>query len=82
MAPVLIVSAVPGTTPASPLATGNASQPVSTAQVWKGAANSARLGTVYDLSAQSSVYAQYTNATIPVGSLFLLSAKRLEKDWV
>ena len=37
-------------------------------------ANSARLGTVYDLSAQSSVYAQYTNATIPVGSLFLLSA--------
>ncbi len=37
-------------------------------------ANSARLGTVYDLPAQSSVYAQYTNATIPVGSLFLLSA--------
>lgn len=37
-------------------------------------ANSARLGTVYDLSAQSSVYAQYANATIPVGSLFLLSA--------
>lgn len=37
-------------------------------------ANSARLGTVYDLSSESSVYAQYTNATIPVGSLFLLSA--------
>ncbi len=37
-------------------------------------ANSARLGTVYNLSPQSSVYAQYTNATIPVGSLFLLSA--------
>lgn len=37
-------------------------------------ANSARLGTVYDLSAQSSVYAQYTNATVPVGTLFLLSA--------
>lgn len=37
-------------------------------------ANSARLGTVYALSPASSVYAQYTNATIPVGSLFLLSA--------
>lgn len=37
-------------------------------------ANSVRLGTVYDLSSESSVYAQYTNATIPVGSLFLLSA--------
>jgi iron complex outermembrane receptor protein len=37
-------------------------------------ANSARLGAVYDLSRESAVYAQYTNATIPVGSLFLLSA--------
>lgn len=37
-------------------------------------ANSGRLGAVYDLDAQSTVYAQYTNATIPVGSLFLLSA--------
>ncbi len=37
-------------------------------------ANSARLGTVYDLGKESSVYVQYTNATIPVGSLFLLSA--------
>lgn len=36
-------------------------------------ANSARLGTVFDLTPSSSVYAQYTNATIPVGSLFLLS---------
>ncbi|EJE53979.1 TonB-dependent siderophore receptor [Acidovorax sp. CF316] len=40
----------------------------------KYSANSVRLGTVYDLSSESSVYAQYTNATIPVGSLFLLSA--------
>ena len=40
----------------------------------KYSANSARLGTVYDLSKQSTAYAQYTNATIPVGSLFLLSA--------
>ena len=37
-------------------------------------ANSARLGAVYDLSRESAVYAQYTNATLPVGSLFLLSA--------
>lgn len=36
-------------------------------------ANSGRFGAVYDLSKQSTVYAQYTNATIPVGSLFLLS---------
>ena len=36
-------------------------------------ANSTRLGTVYDVTPSSSVYAQYTNATIPVGSLFLLS---------
>ncbi len=36
-------------------------------------ANSARLGTVVDLTPSSSVYAQYTNATLPVGSLFLLS---------
>lgn len=40
----------------------------------KYSANSVRLGTVYDLSSESSIYAQYTNATIPVGSLFLLSA--------
>ena len=37
-------------------------------------ATSGRLGAVYDLSPQSSLYAQYTNATLPVGSLFLLSA--------
>jgi len=37
-------------------------------------ANSARVGSVYDLSQASSIYGQYTNATIPVGSLFLLSA--------
>jgi iron complex outermembrane receptor protein len=37
-------------------------------------ANSGRLGAVYDLGHQASAYAQYTNATIPVGSLFLLSA--------
>jgi iron complex outermembrane receptor protein len=36
--------------------------------------NSGRVGAVYDLSPQSSVYAQYSNATLPVGSLFLLSA--------
>lgn len=36
--------------------------------------NSARLGTVLDLTPSSSVYAQYTNATMPVGSLFLLSS--------
>jgi iron complex outermembrane receptor protein len=35
--------------------------------------DSGRLGAVYDLSPQSSVYAQYTNATVPVGSFFLLS---------
>jgi iron complex outermembrane receptor protein len=35
---------------------------------------SARLGTVYDLSPNAAVYAQFTNATIPVSSLFLLSA--------
>lgn len=37
------------------------------------AANSVRLGTVYDLTPSASVYAQYTNASLPVGSLFLLS---------
>lgn len=37
-------------------------------------ANSVRLGGVYDLSKQSTLYAQYTNATVPVSSLFLLSA--------
>ncbi|HZY19185.1 MAG TPA: TonB-dependent receptor [Ramlibacter sp.] len=37
-------------------------------------ANSGRVGAVYDIDATSTVYAQYTNATIPVGSLFLLSA--------
>ncbi|EHK67545.1 TonB-dependent receptor [Achromobacter arsenitoxydans] len=36
-------------------------------------ANSVRLGTVFDVTPSSSIYAQYTNATIPVGSLFLLS---------
>jgi iron complex outermembrane receptor protein len=35
---------------------------------------SGRLGAVYDLTPQSSIYAQYTNATLPVNSLFLLSA--------
>jgi iron complex outermembrane receptor protein len=35
---------------------------------------SGRIGAVYDLTPQSSVYAQYTNATLPVNSLFLLSA--------
>lgn len=37
-------------------------------------ANAVRLGAVYDLSKESTVYAQYTNATAPVSSLFLLSA--------
>jgi iron complex outermembrane receptor protein len=37
-------------------------------------ATSGRIGAVYDLTPQSSVYAQYTNATLPVNSLFLLSA--------
>ncbi|MBC7780629.1 MAG: TonB-dependent receptor [Proteobacteria bacterium] len=37
-------------------------------------ANSTRLGGVYDLTSESTLYAQYTNATIPVSSLFLLSA--------
>jgi iron complex outermembrane receptor protein len=37
-------------------------------------ANAVRLGAVYDLSRQSTVYAQYTNAAAPVSSLFLLSA--------
>lgn len=36
-------------------------------------ASSMRLGTVFDLTPSSSVYAQYTNATIPVNTLFLLS---------
>lgn len=35
---------------------------------------SGRLGAVYDITPQSSIYAQYTNATLPVNSLFLLSA--------
>ena len=35
---------------------------------------SGRIGAVYDITPDSSVYAQYTNATLPVGSLFLLSA--------
>ncbi|KIQ23262.1 TonB-dependent receptor [Variovorax paradoxus] len=35
---------------------------------------SGRIGAVYDLTPQSSIYAQYTNATLPVNSLFLLSA--------
>ena len=35
---------------------------------------SGRIGAVYDITPQSSVYAQYTNATLPVNSLFLLSA--------
>lgn len=37
-------------------------------------ANSYRLGTVWALTSESNVYAQYTNATVPVSSLFLLSA--------
>jgi iron complex outermembrane receptor protein len=37
-------------------------------------ATSGRIGAVYDITPQSSVYAQYTNATLPVNSLFLLSA--------
>ncbi len=36
--------------------------------------NAVRAGAVYDLSKASTVYAQYTNAAAPVGSLFLLSA--------
>lgn len=36
-------------------------------------ANSMRLGTVYELTPSSSLYAQYTDATLPVGALFLLS---------
>lgn len=35
---------------------------------------SGRLGAVYDITPQSSIYAQYTNATLPVNSLFLLAA--------
>ncbi len=35
---------------------------------------SGRLGAVYDVANNSTLYAQYTNATIPVGTLFLLSA--------
>jgi iron complex outermembrane receptor protein len=37
-------------------------------------ADAVRLGAVYDLSRQSTVYAQYTDAAAPVSSLFLLSA--------
>jgi iron complex outermembrane receptor protein len=37
-------------------------------------ATSGRIGAVYDITPDSSVYAQYTNATLPVNSLFLLSA--------
>jgi len=37
-------------------------------------ASSGRLGVVYDLAPQASVYAQYSNATLPVNALFLLSA--------
>jgi iron complex outermembrane receptor protein len=37
-------------------------------------ATSGRIGAVYDITPSSSVYAQYTNATLPVNSLFLLSA--------
>lgn len=44
-------------------------------------ANSMRLGTVYDVAPSSSVYAQYTNATIPVGSLFLLSQSMPRSRW-
>ena len=33
-----------------------------------------RIGGVYEVDADSNVYAQYTNATIPVTTLFLLSA--------
>ncbi len=36
--------------------------------------NAVRLGAVYDLSKESAVYTQYTNAATPVSSLFLLSA--------
>nr|WP_241660786.1 TonB-dependent receptor [Variovorax guangxiensis] len=35
---------------------------------------SGRIGAVYNLWAQTSIYGQYSNATLPVGSLFLLSA--------
>jgi len=35
---------------------------------------SGRIGAVYDITPDSSVYAQYSNATLPVNSLFLLSA--------
>lgn len=41
-------------------------------------ASSARLGSVVDLTPSSSVYAQYTNATLPVNSLFLLSQSGAE----
>ncbi|AEG94122.1 TonB-dependent receptor [Ramlibacter tataouinensis] len=37
-------------------------------------ANAVRLGAVYDITKSSTVYAQYTNATVPVSALFLLSA--------
>jgi len=37
-------------------------------------ANAVRLGAVYDLAKDSTVYAQYTNAEAPVSSLFLLSS--------
>ena len=36
--------------------------------------SSGRIGAVYNLSPQTSIYGQYSNATLPVGSLFLLSA--------
>ena len=36
-------------------------------------ANSTRLGAVYDIDADSTVYGQFTNASIPVSSLFLYS---------
>lgn len=37
-------------------------------------ASSGRLGAVYDITPDASVYAQYSNATLPVNTLFLLSA--------
>lgn len=37
-------------------------------------ATSTRIGAVYDLTLNSSVYAQFSNAVLPVGSLALLSA--------
>lgn len=37
-------------------------------------ASSARLGAVYELTPASTVYAQYTTATVPVSTLFLYSA--------